>query len=90
MTIMLDNYIQSFDPSVDAFKKRAHAVDFANYLAGELKLNPKAITVDKDGTHYRVYIPLISHYWSPSDNHHGTWMGHFVHVASKVRSWASA
>jgi outer membrane protease len=89
MTVLLDNYIRSYDTTVDAWKKRSDAADFALYLAGEFKLNPKAVVVDKDGTNYRVFIPLVAGYWCPPDNHAATWLEHYHAFDKKVKKWLS-
>lgn len=90
MTKLLDNYVQSFDRMAFCWTKRSHATDFAVYLAGELGINPKGVQVEKDGTNYRVYIPLVAAYWQPDDNHAETWAKHYRALEHKVRKWASA
>lgn len=81
MAELIDNYKPGF---VDgAFAKRGDAVDFALYLAGELGLNPKGVTVEKDGKRYHVYIPLGFTYWQPGDD----WKSEFERIKKAVKNW---
>lgn len=86
---VIDDYIKSYRPAFNAWEKRADAENFAKYLAGELGVNPKGVTVDKDGKTYRVYIPLVSMYWAPGSNAHDEWVNELNAVTASVKQWAA-
>lgn len=84
-----ENYRRSWDPTHDAWTKRGDAADFAAFLAAELGINPKGVTVEKDGKMHRVMVPLLSAYWCPhkSDT---TWDEHFRFFKVEIRRWANS
>lgn len=89
MKLILE-YVKSFNPESGAWAKRSDAADFGAYLAGELKISPKGVQLDKDGKTHRVFVPLISEYWHPIDNHAASWETELTSMVKKVKKWASA
>lgn len=85
---MTGNYVGSFQHIGGCWLKRSEAADFAAFLAGELKINPKGVVVDKDGKTYRVYVPLIASYWHPLSAL--LWEAELSVWKHKVKQWASA
>lgn len=90
MATLVGEYIRSWDKGMSAWAKRGDAADFAAFLAGELKITPKAVLIDKDGKFYRVYVPLLSAYWSPLIADAKAWEESLSHFKQEMKSWASA
>lgn len=86
---MISEYIKSYDPGYGGWRKRSEAATFAAFLAGELKINQKGVTVDKDGTIYRVHIPLLSVYWSPVSTASEHWDRLLTNTTLRMKTWAT-
>lgn len=85
---MIRDYIGTYDPAIHAWRKRNEAERFALYLAGELMINPKGVTVDKDGKTYRVYVPLLSLYWEPETTVPSDWHHALSEIKMGMSTWA--
>lgn len=85
----VNRFIRTYDHSVDAWTKRGDAADFAAFLAAELGISPKGVTVDKDGKTFRVYIPLVFAYWAPPSASPDAWASYLARMKLKVKQWAS-
>jgi len=96
MADLIDTYKRSWHRDLAAWTKRGDAADFALFLAGELGITPKAVTVDKDGKTYRVYVPLLSVYWDPPEQVDlpvgsipQTWNDCLETLKRRMKTWAS-
>lgn len=78
----MSTYVRNFDHCNFAWDKRGDAADFAEFLTAEMGLSQKAMTVDKDGKLYRVFIPLAATYWQPAE---GAWDKEYHHLCKVMR-----
>lgn len=72
-----------YHPDTQSFDKRAAAKEVQNCLI-EDGFPSRGVTIDKDGSHYRVYLPAISDMWNPIDNSAEAWSNEVQRLKDKL------
>lgn len=74
-----------YHPSTQSFDKRAAARNVQSELI-EHGFPSRGVTIDKDGTNYRVYLPAISDMWNPIDNSVEAWSNEVQRLKEKLNA----
>lgn len=72
-----------YSPITQAFIKRSEARALQTYLI-EVGFPSRGVTIDKDGTNYRIYLPVISDTWNPIDNTAEAWSNEVRRLLEKL------